>query len=159
MPQYHQEQEAVESKWRNENHDENVIALQQLWAEIKKLSDEDRLKRLKKEPVLHLITLSRDRILKKHEGDWAALSPHNLNLLEARAIFAVLPVFKREQQRQQQFVEALKTKIEELKKKENIPTEKPIKATRKITVKINPGGSAGPGAFLQELLQRKKKKQ
>jgi len=154
-PEYHQEQEASEIKWRAENNATNRVALKKLWDELKQLPDEERTKRLKKDPVLHLLTLSKDRILKKHEGDWAALTPHTLTLIEARAIYAVLPVFKREQQRQQQFVEGLKTKIEELKKKETTPVEKPIKASRKVTFKRPEGGT--PGAFLEELMQRRRK--
>jgi len=109
-------------------------------------------------PVLTLLTLSKDRITKKHENDWVAMTPHNLTLTEARAIYAVLPTFRRDQQRQIQFVEALKTKIEDLKKKATQPLERPIAPKKDMIKFVRPAVvEGGPSSFLEELMQRNHK--
>jgi len=103
-----------------------------------------------------------EQIMKKHENDFNSLTTQNLTLQEARALFAAMPTFRKEQAKQMLWVESLKSKIEnELTKPKKAPPKPPAphgagpppppkfqkpKATAK----------AGGGDFLQELLQKRK---
>jgi len=160
FPEFQLETEGVENQWKKDNHLENLSALKKIWNELKKLKDEDRIERFKKDPVLSLLSLSPDAILKQHEANWLILTAHDLNLLESRAVYAVLPVFKKEQTRQQQFVDGLQTKIEEMKKKKLEPVKpKPIERTKIVVIKAaNPDQSSGDrGSLLDELMALRNK--
>eukprot|EP01127_Copromyxa_protea_P008398 TRINITY_DN1928_c0_g1_i1.p1 TRINITY_DN1928_c0_g1~~TRINITY_DN1928_c0_g1_i1.p1 ORF type:complete len:884 (+),score=230.17 TRINITY_DN1928_c0_g1_i1:301-2952(+) len=156
MPEFIAEQKKAEERWKRENYEANKEAYGRVMSLLQKMPAARRDATLKKEPCLVLLGLSPDRIKKKHKNDWRTVSPHNLNLEQARAIYFCLPEFRPDQEEQCRFVDGLKQKIDDLKKK--TPPPKPITATRKVVIpKTAPGAGAGPGGFLEELLRKRKK--
>jgi len=102
--------------------------------------------------------------MKKHENDFNSLTTQNLTLQEARALFAAMPVFRKEQAKQVLWVESLKSKIEnELTKPKKPPPPKappgggPPKPP--VVIKKAAASKAGGGDFLAELLQKRKPKE
>jgi len=103
-----------------------------------------------------------DQINKKHVNDFKGLTTQNLTLEEARALYGVMPEFRKDQESQLMFLGQLKDKIElEVKKpKEKAPP--PIVAKKPVVFKKPPpgkpgaGGDAGGGDFLAELVKKRK---
>lgn len=52
---------------------------------------------------LLLIGLRREQIMKMHQNDWLSMSFNGLSLTECRAIYALLPAFRKDQVKQLQF--------------------------------------------------------
>jgi hypothetical protein len=72
---------------------------------------------LKRKPELKFLDCDYDQIIKKHQNDFKNLQVQTLTLDEARALYACMPEFRKDQELQLQFVMNLKEKIEiEMKK-------------------------------------------
>jgi len=100
-----------------------------------------------------------DQINKKHVNDFKGLTTQNLTLEEARALYACMPEFRKDQEVQLSFVGQLKEKIENEVKKPKIKPPPPISATKTVVMKkpvTKPGQQDGGGDFLQELMKKRK---
>jgi len=161
-PEYQKEQQELKEKWKRENEPLNQQALVEVRQAMRAMGDAAVLDLLKTKPELRMVLNTPEQIMKKHENDFNSLTTQNLTLQEARALFAAMPTFRKEQAKQMLWVESLKSKIEnELTKPKKAPPKPPAplgagpppppkfqkpKATAK----------AGGGDFLQELLQKRK---
>jgi hypothetical protein len=75
---------------------------------------------LKRKPELKFLDSDPDGIMKKHVNDFKGLTTQNLTLDEARALYACMPEFRKDQEAQLQFVGQLKEKIENEMKKPKV---------------------------------------
>jgi len=97
-------------------------------------------------------------------NDFKQVSTQNLLLIEARALYHNMPTFRRDQEQQVQFVEQLRQKIESDSTKPKA-TAPPIEAKKKVVIKAakpaagGGGGGGSGGDFLEELLQKRKRKE
>jgi len=84
-------------------------------------NDEELSSRKKQYPALALIGLEANLILGKHQNDFNQFLLGDLCEEELRAIRASLPVFKKDQRKQLEFVETLELKIDQCKGKSAAP--------------------------------------
>lgn len=126
------------------------------------MGDAGVLELLKTKPELKLVLRTPEQLIKLHERDFMSLTTQNLTLQEARALYAAMPNFRREQEKQLQWVDALKNKIEnEMSKPAKAPPP-PIAPKKVVKLPKAPkktGGGGGGGDFLQELLQKRARKE
>jgi len=120
--------------------------------------------KLKSNPELGLIGMDPKAILAKHQNDFTQFLLRNLTLDELRAIRASLPKFRNDQKRQQDWVEILEAKIDQMAL--NPPAAATPKAPKAATLKIKvkpplpsaggAGAAAGGGGLFAELLAKRK---
>jgi len=153
-PEYQREQEELVAKWKKGNEELNKAALVTIRTMLAGLSPQELSTKLSKKPELRLLSLAPEQLLRKHENDWKGITTQSLDETEARALYAAMPAFRKDQFPQTQFVEQLKNRIESeaIKPKTKLPP--PIVATKKVTFKKAPPGT-GMG-FLDELVRRRK---
>jgi len=121
----------------------------------------------KRKPELKFILRTPDQLLKAHVNDFKQVSTQNLLLIEARALYHNMPVFRKDQEQQGQFVEQLRQKIEIDAAKPAATAPPPIEPKKKVVIKPKKGGGGGGGGdaggaggdFLQELLLKRKRKE
>jgi len=97
--------------------------------------------------------------MKKHVNDFKGLTTQNLTLEEARALYGVMPEFRKDQESQLMFLGQLKDKIENEMKKPKEKGPPPIVAKKPVVFKKPPpgkGGGEGGGDFLAELVKKRK---
>jgi len=114
-----------------------------------------------RKPELKLLLRTPDSILKAHINDFKTLSTQNLDEDEARALYHNMPKFRAEQDKQLEFVEQLRNKIEQEKGKPKKKPPPPIQATKKVVIKKaepEETDTGGGGGFLEELLKKRKKR-
>jgi hypothetical protein len=115
----------------------------------------DRNALLSRKPELKFLGFSPEQISKKHVNDFKAVTTQNLTETEARALYACMPAFRKDQEKQSEFVEQLKMKIEAEMKKPKVKAPPPIRAVKKV-VFTKPTGPVSGGGFLEELKKRRK---
>jgi len=160
--EYKKEQDDIVKKWKEENNPLNMKALDSVRNALNALSPMKKTAALKRKPELKFVECTPDQINKKHVNDFKGLTTQNLTLEEARALYGVMPEFRKDQESQLMFLGQLKDKIElEVKKpKEKAPP--PIVAKKPVVFKKPPpgkpgaGGDAGGGDFLAELVKKRK---
>jgi hypothetical protein len=162
--EYQKEQDEQKNKWKKENEAPNKEAFDKVFANLRAMPENKINAVFKRKPELKFILRTPDQILKAHVNDFKQVSTQNLLLIEARALYHILPAFRKDQEQQSQFVEQLRQKIESenLKPKANAPP--PIEPKKKVVIKAKKGGGGGGGGgsggdFLQELLQKRKRKE
>jgi len=153
--EYKAEQEAVAKKWKEENTPLNNAALAKLKQEIASWTPMKKTAQFKRKPELKFLEFTPDQINKKHVNDFKGVTTQNLTLEEARALFACMPEFRKDQEAQLQFHEQLKNKIETEAKKPAVKAPPPIKATKQVVFK-KPTGDGGSPDFLAELMKKRK---
>ena len=126
---------------------------------MRAMGDAGVLDLLKTKPELKLVLRTPEQLLKLHERDFTSLTTQNLSLQEARALYAAMPSFRKEQEKQVAWVDSLKNKIEtEMSKPAKAPPP-PIPAAKKVTMPKAPKKAAGGGGdFLAELLAKRAQK-
>jgi len=156
-PEYLKEQEELVNKWKRENEPLNAKALETMRAKLASMSPQDRNTLLGRKGELKFLGFTPDQINKKHVNDFKGVTTQNLDETEARALYACMPVFRKDQEAQCQFVEQLKNKIEVEVKKPKTKPPPPIQAAKKVVFKKPPaGGGGGGGSFLDELVRKRK---
>ena len=96
------------------------------------MGDAGVLELLKTKSELKLVLRTPEQLLKLHERDFTSLTTQNLTLQEARALYAAMPAFRKEQEKQVAWVDSLKNKIEnEMSKPAKAPPP-PIPAAKKV---------------------------
>jgi len=160
--EYKKEQEDVVKKWKEENNPLNNKALEKIRASLESLAPMKKAAALKRKPELKFIECTPDQIMKKHINDFKGLTTQNLTLEEARALYGVMPEFRKDQEAQLMFLGQLKDKIENEVKKPKEKAPPPIVAKKPVVFKKPPqgrpgapGGDAG-GDFLAELVKKRK---
>jgi len=156
--EYKAEQDAIAKKWKDENTPLNKAALARVQQEIASWTPMKKTAQLKRKPELKFLDFTPDQINKKHVNDFKGVTTQNLTLDEARALYANMPDFRKDQEAQLQFVEQLKNKIEVDSKKPAVKPPPPIKASKPVVFKKPPPakGGDGGGDFLGELLKKRK---
>lgn len=159
-PEYQKELEDQAEKWRQENEPINQQALRDVRLNLRGLGDQGCLELFKTKPELKLTLFTHDQIIKKHANDFNSLTTQALNEQEARALYAAMPKFRREQEKQVQWVNSLKEKIITEASKPKRPPPAPIAPKKKVAIKKPPAGKAagGGGDFLAELLAKRERK-
>jgi len=158
--EYKQEQVAAREKWKRENEPLNQQALTEVRQGMRAMGDQGVLELLKTKPELKLALFPPDRIAKLHERDFTSLTTQNLTLQEARALYAAMPPFRKEQEKQIQWVDSLKSKIENEVSKPKFAPPPPIAPKKTIKLPTAPkGGAAKQGDFLAELMAKRAKKE
>jgi len=164
-PEYQKEQEEVREKWKRDNEAPNRDAFEKVSANLKAMPEQKLTAVFKRKPELKFILRTADQMMKAHVNDFKQVSTQNLLLIEARALYHNMPVFRRDQEQQSQFVQQLQTKIELEMAKPQKPAPPPIEAKKKVVIKTKKpaaggGGSGGSGGdFLGELLAKRKRKE
>jgi len=136
------------------------------WEAMIKVYSRDNIKndpeireKLKQNPELGLICMDPKAIGAKHQGDFQMYTLNNLNMEEMRAIRAILPKWRSDQKRQQEWQDALENKIDQLQK--NPVKAKPPPRTgppKPIAVKAKKPAAAAPsGDIFAELLAKRKR--
>eukprot|EP01126_Amoeba_proteus_P062162 TRINITY_DN8411_c0_g1_i8.p1 TRINITY_DN8411_c0_g1~~TRINITY_DN8411_c0_g1_i8.p1 ORF type:complete len:126 (-),score=39.91 TRINITY_DN8411_c0_g1_i8:364-741(-) len=122
------------------------------------MQSSSRTKLLVRKPELKFVGYTPEVIAKKHANDFSGCTTQNLTEEEARALYACMPKFRKDQEKQIQFVEQLKNKIESEMKKPKTKAPPPIQATKKVVFKKPSGGGIIGGApgFLDELMRKRK---
>lgn len=179
--EYQAEQAAIVQKWKDENLPLNKYlsfffifffcfikinlfraALEKLRAELAAFPPMKKTAALKRKPELKFLDCDFDQIMKKHVNDFKGLTTQNLSLEEARALYACMPEFRKDQEAQLQFVAQLKEKIETEMKKPKVKPPPPIVAKNPVVFKPKPQrggggpGQGGDGDFLAELMKKRK---
>jgi len=158
--EYQAEQAAAIQKWKDENLPLNKTALEKIRSELASYPPMKKTAALKRKPELKFLDCDFDQINKKHVNDFKGLTTQNLSLEEARALYACMPEFRKDQEAQLSFVGQLKEKIEVEMKKPKVKPPPPIQATKTVVMKkptTQPGGGVdGGGDFLQELMKKRK---
>jgi len=163
-PEYQKEQEEQREKWRKENEGPNKEAFEKVYANLKAMPENKLNAVFKRKPELKFILRTPDQLLKAHVNDFKQVSTQNLLLIEARALYHNLPAFRKDQEQQFQFIEQLKQKIESDNSKPKAAPP-PIEPKKKVVIKTKKPAAAaaasggGGGDFLQELLQKRKRKE
>jgi len=146
--EYQAEQAAVIQQWKDENIPLNKAALEKIRSELASFPPMKKTAALKRKPELKFLDCDFDQINKKHVNDFKGLTTQNLTLEEARALYACMPDFRKDQEVQLSFLGQLKEKIEtEVKKPKHKPPP-PIVATKTVVMKkpvSKPGGDNGDG--------------
>jgi hypothetical protein len=162
--EYQAEQEKIKEKWKKDNTPLNKTAFDHVSATIKGMNDQQLTTVLKKKPELRLLQRTPEQILKSHENDFKQLSTQMLDLDEARALYHNMPVFRKDQVKQCEWVQQLQQKIETEASKPRVKAPPPIPPTKKVVIKkVEPdssggGDDGGGGGFLEELLKKRKKR-
>jgi len=161
--EYQKEQEDQKEKWRKENEAPNREAFDKVYANLKAMPDTKLNAVFKRKPELRFILRTPDQILKAHVNDFKQVSTQNLLLIEARALYHNLPPFRKDQEQQAQFIDQLRQKIESENSKPKAAPP-PIEPKKKVVIKAKKGGGGGGGGggsgdFLEELLQKRKRKE
>jgi len=156
--------------WKNTNEPINRDALKQVretLTNLNKSSFEKFIKKMTKKPVLKLVLMEKEDIMKKHQNDFKFILS-NLSLLELRAVFGALPSFRSDQEIQVKLVENLKEKIDEVSKNPPKPKVKKPKPTGGMppppppltVIKNNnnksKGGATDTNGLFEELLKKRK---
>jgi hypothetical protein len=163
--EYQKEQEEQKNKWKKENEAPNKEAFEKVYANLKAMPENKLNAVFKRKPELKFILRTPDQLLKAHVNDFKQVSTQNLLLIEARALYHNMPTFRKDQEQQSQFVEQLRQKIEiDATKPPPASAPPPIEAKKKVVIKTKKGGGGGGGGgsggdFLQELLQKRKRKE
>jgi hypothetical protein len=160
-PEYQKEQEEAKERWKTENEPINKSAFERVKAELTSKNDQQQQQIYGRKPELKLLLRTPDSLLKAHINDFKTLSTQNLDEDEARALYHNMPKFRKEQEKQLEWVEQLRNKIEQEKGKPKKKPPPPIQATKKVVIKKaepaeDDGG--GGGGFLEELLKKRKKR-
>lgn len=123
--------------------------------------------KVKQNPELGLICMDPRAISAKHQGDFQMYTLNNLSMEEMRAIRAILPRWRNDQRKQQDWQDALENKIEQMVKnppKERRPTDAPkpppaMAPASKLTSSASKKKSAVPpsGDVFAELLAKRKR--
>jgi len=165
--EYQKEQEETKNKWKKENEAPNREAFDKVYANLKAMPENKLNAVFKRKPELKFILRTPDQLLKAHVNDFKQVSTQNLLLIEARALYHNMPVFRKDQEQQGQFVEQLRQKIEIDAAKPAATAPPPIEPKKKVVIKPKKGGGGGGGGdaggaggdFLQELLLKRKRKE
>jgi len=159
-PEYQKEQEDAKERWRVENEPLNKDAFEKVKADLLAKNDTQQQQVFGRKPELKLLLRTVDQILKAHVNDFKTLSTQNLDEDEARALYHNMPKFKKEQDKQLEWSEQLRSKIEQEKGKPKKKPPPPIQATKKVVIKkADPEEDTGSGGgFLEELLKKRKKR-
>jgi hypothetical protein len=163
--EYKQEQAAALAQWHQDHHAANQHARATLLAELDAWPLPKRIAAMKRKPELKFLDMTHEQIHKKHVNEYKSLSAQNLSLDEARAIYASLPAFKKDQEVQLQFLQQVKEKIDaELskpKKKQpppivaqNPPKFRPVPPQTQSSKSC--AGESDNSGFLAELLRKRK---
>jgi len=105
-------------------------------------TDDALLARKRQFPALSLITMDHHQIIGKHQNDFNQYLLGDLTLEEVRAIRAAMPIFRRDQKKQHEFVESLDNKIEQLVKLP-VASPKPTRVFASPVTKTRPHGIGG----------------
>jgi len=160
-PEYQKEQEDAKERWKLENEPINKAAFESVKADLLSKNDQQQQQIFGRKPELKLLLRTPDALLKAHVNDFKTLSTQNLDEDEARGLYHNMPKFKKEQDKQMEWVEQLRNKIELEKGKPKKKPPPPIQATKKVVIKkAEPEEDAGGsgGGFLEELLKKRKKR-
>uniref|UniRef100_A0A6B2KYL2 Uncharacterized protein n=1 Tax=Arcella intermedia TaxID=1963864 RepID=A0A6B2KYL2_9EUKA len=160
--EYKKEQEEIKEKWKRENLAPNKEAFDKVLANLKAMPDQKLTAVFKRKPELRFILRTSEQLLKAHVNDFKQVSTQNLLLIEARALYHIMPTFRRDQEQQLQFVDQLRQKIEQEQAKPPKPAAPPIEPKKKVVIKAKKGGGGGGGGgngFLDELLAKRKRKE
>jgi len=159
-PEYRKEQEEAKEKWRVENEGPNRDAFAQVKADLESKNDTQQQQVFSRKPELRLLLRTPDQLLKAHINDFKTLSTQNLDEDEARALYHNMPKFRSEQDKQCEWVEQLRQKIESEKGKPKKKPPPPIQASKKVVIKkADPAeDDGGGGGFLEELLKKRKRR-
>jgi len=84
------------------------------------------LELLKSKPELKLALRTPEQLAKLHERDFVSLTTQSLTLQEARALYAAMPTFRKELEKQNAWVDSLKSKIEAEMTRPSRPAPPPI---------------------------------
>eukprot|EP01127_Copromyxa_protea_P022569 TRINITY_DN815_c0_g6_i1.p1 TRINITY_DN815_c0_g6~~TRINITY_DN815_c0_g6_i1.p1 ORF type:complete len:949 (-),score=336.03 TRINITY_DN815_c0_g6_i1:196-3042(-) len=156
-PEYIAEQVELANKWKRENEPLNNAALESARAKLANMAPAARTTLLGRKPELKFLGFTPEQIMKKHVNDFKGVTTQNLDETEARALYACMPAFRKDQEKQLEFVEQLKNKIEIEVKKPKTKPPPPIQAAKKVVFKKPPpGAGGGGGGFLDELLKKRK---
>jgi len=139
----------------------NKEAFDRVKADLLSKNDTQQQQIYSRKPELKLLLRTTDQILKAHVNDFKTLSTQNLDEDEARALYHNMPKFKKEQDKQLEWSEQLRNKIEQEKGKPKKKPPPPIQATKKVVIKKaepDEEASGGGGGFLEELLKKRKKR-
>jgi hypothetical protein len=160
-PEYQKEQEEQKDKWKKENEAPNKEAFDKVNAKHKAMPENKINAVFKRKHELKFIIRTPDQIQKAHVNDFKQVSTQNLLLIEARALYHNMPPFRKDQEQQVQFVEQLRQKIESENSKPKANAPPPIEPKKKVVIKTKkPAGGGGSGGdFLDELLQKRKRKE
>jgi len=112
-------------------------------------TDDVLLARKRLYPALTLIGMDHHQILGKHQNDFNQYLLGDLTLEEVRAIRASVPIFRRDQKKQHEFVESLDNKIEQLAKNpcQVVKPKKTFALSPNTAAKTRPsGGMTGMAA-------------
>eukprot|EP01128_Nolandella_sp_AFSM9_P010374 TRINITY_DN7155_c0_g1_i1.p1 TRINITY_DN7155_c0_g1~~TRINITY_DN7155_c0_g1_i1.p1 ORF type:complete len:856 (+),score=293.05 TRINITY_DN7155_c0_g1_i1:43-2568(+) len=157
--EYQAEQAALVQKWRDENEPLNTKALRDIRVSLRALGDTGCLNLFKKKPELRMVLNTPEQIMKKHVNDFNALTTQSLNEQEARALYAAMPKFRKDQEKQLRWLSSLKDKIETEANKPKRPPPPPIKAKKRVVLpKVKKSAGGGGGDFLAELLKKRARK-
>jgi len=159
--EYKTEQTQIREKWKKDNEPLNQQALLEVRQGMRAMGDSGVLELLKTKPELKLVLRTPDQLLKLHERDFTSLTTQNLTLQEARALYSAMPSFRKEQEKQSQWVDSLKNKIEtEMSKPARAPPP-PIAPKKTVVLPKAPkgGAKAAGGDFLAELLAKRNRKE
>ena len=74
-------------------------ALDELRAKLATMNPNERNTLLGRKPELKFLGFSQDQIMKKHVNDFKGVTTQNLDEQEARALYACMPAFRKEQVR------------------------------------------------------------
>jgi len=164
-PEYQKEQDEQKEKWRKENEAPNKEAFDKVFTNLKAMPETKLNAVFKRKPELKFILRTPDQLLKAHVNDFKQVSTQNLLLIEARALYHNMPPWRKDQEQQSQFVDQLRQKIESENAKPKAAPP-PIEPKKKVVIKTKKGGGGGGGGggsgggdFLQELLQKRKRKE
>lgn len=144
---------AAEEKIRI-NEPLNREALQSTLQKYAQLGHSDELLARKRQyPALALIGMDHHQILGKHQNDFNHFLLGDLTLEEVRAIRASMPLFRRDQKRQHEFVEALDLKIEQLAKNPTqlVKPKKVFSNSPNVAAKTRACGTGSRGGGLANL--------
>lgn len=78
-------------------------ALEELRAKLATMAPNERNTLLGRKPELKFLGFTQDQIMKKHVNDFKGVTTQNLDETEARALYACMPAFRKEQVRLSDF--------------------------------------------------------
>jgi hypothetical protein len=121
-------------------------------------NDQQQLQLFKRKPELKFLMRTPEAIMKQHVNDFKNLTVDLLDDDEARALYHNMPKFYKTQDKQIEFVEKLKYRIEHLASLPKRKPPPPIAATKKVIIRKPDSEAQGGGGFLEELLKKRKKR-